>query len=75
MNSIPVTALEKGNTIITDSDGSARTIRTIGPGPGSLTRISFDDGRVMLCPPSSRFILSNYATRPAPRTHSAGYRV
>ncbi|MEN6406042.1 MAG: hypothetical protein ABFC77_06175 [Thermoguttaceae bacterium] len=62
--------LKPGDTIITDSDGTARTIRRIGPGPGTLTRIAFDDGTVALAPAGTEYTLTDFATRAKPRTHT-----
>ena len=69
MNRFPVDTLNVGDTIITDSDGSARTIRAIRQ-VGNLIRLTFDDGRVHLAPPSTCYTLAKYATRPVPRTHT-----
>ncbi len=74
MNSTPVSALIVGNTIITENDGSARTIRSIRQ-VGNLTRLAFDDGRVRLEPPTARYTLTDYATRPAPRTHTVAVEI
>jgi hypothetical protein len=64
-----VSDLKVGDTVITSSEGAARTIRTIGQ-VGSLTRLGFDDGTVRLEPPVARYTLTDFATRAAPRHHT-----
>jgi hypothetical protein len=64
-----VAELRVGDTIIINPDGSARTVRSIRKA-GSLTRLAFDDGQVRLEPATASYTLTDFATRPEPRTHS-----
>ena len=61
--------------IISTGEGSARLVRTIRPGPGTLTRIAFDDGTVWLVPATQQFEPAPYATRRKPRTHAVAIEI
>lgn len=65
----------KAGDIISTGEGNARSVRTIRPGPGTLTRIAFDDGTVWLVTATQQFEPAPFVTRRTPRTHAVAIEI